>query len=86
MAPGFASRAFFFIYQRFGATGLIALPFFTLTTEKVCYDTFQAFRGHDIYSNGPKDGARGGFPSGGHDFPSFSLIPVQKWNRDSDEK
>ena len=79
MAPGFFGKFFFFIYQRFGAKGLLALPFISLTSEKICYDTFQAFRGHDIYSNGPKEGAGGGFPSGGSELPSFSLIPVQKW-------
>lgn len=35
-------------------------------------------RGHDIYTNGPADGAKGGFPSGGHLLPSLALIPVQK--------
>lgn len=36
------------------------------------------YRGHDIYTNGPAEGAGGGFPSGGHLLPSLSLIPVQK--------
>lgn len=40
-------------------------------------------RGHDIYTNGPAEGARGGFPSGGSELPSFSLIPVQKWKTES---
>lgn len=63
--------------------GLICVPFFTLTCEKVFYDTIQAARGHDIYTDGMHEGARGdkggGFPSGAADcFPSFSLIPVQR--------
>ena len=81
MAPGVFSRFFYFVYQKFGPFGLLALPFVSLTSEKICYDTFQAFRGHDIYTTGPKDGAGGGFPSGGSELPSFSLIPVQKWNK-----
>mmetsp|Transcript_32077 Transcript_32077/g.54100 ORF Transcript_32077/g.54100 Transcript_32077/m.54100 type:complete len:120 (-) Transcript_32077:1450-1809(-) len=80
MAPqGFTVRFFTFFYNKFGPAGLIMVPFFTLSCEKICYDTFQAFRGHDIYTNGPAEGARGGFPSGGSGLPSFSLIPVQKW-------
>jgi hypothetical protein len=50
--------------------------------EKVCYDTFQAYRGHDIYTDGPKKGAGGGFPSGGSGLPSFSLIAVRKGDKD----
>ena len=81
MPPSIANRIFMYIYNKFGAAGLIAFPFLTLTTEKICYDTFQAFRGSDIYSHGPREGARGGFPSGGSELPSFSLIPVQKWEK-----
>jgi hypothetical protein len=84
MAPGFFGRFFHFVYIRFGAPGLLSLPFISLTCEKVLYDTVQAARGYDIYSNGPRDGAKGGFPSGGSELPSFSLIPVQKW--DSNKK
>lgn len=80
MAPGIASRFFYFVYKNFGAHGLIFLPFFTLTCEKITYDTIQAYRGHDIYTRGPAEGAGGGFPSGGWELPSFSLIPVQKWD------
>ena len=77
--PGIAARFFYFVYQKFGAPGLIFLPFFTLTCEKVCYDTFQAFRGHDIYTDGVKESvSRGGFPSGGSGLPSFSLIAVRR--------
>ena len=55
------------------------VPFVSLTMEKTAYDTFQAFRGHDIYTRGVAEGARGGFPSGGSELPSFALIPVQSW-------
>lgn len=55
------------------------VPFISLTCEKTAYDTFQAFRGHDIYTRGVAAGARGGFPSGGCELPSFALIPVQSW-------
>jgi hypothetical protein len=72
-------RFFSFVYERFGAPGLLLVPFVSLTMEKTAYDTFQAFRGHDIYTRGVAEGARGGFPSGGNELPSFSLIPVQSW-------
>jgi hypothetical protein len=81
MAPklGYAARVFRFVYDRFGPVGLLLFPFVTLSTEKTCYDTIQAFRGHDIYTTGPQEGAGGGFPSGGSSLPSFSLISVRKW-------
>lgn len=72
-------RFFSFVYDNFGGVGLLMVPFVSLTMEKTAYDTFQAFRGHDIYTRGPKEGARGGFPSGGCELPSFSLIAVQSW-------
>ena len=61
---------------------LFAFPFMTLTMEKTTYDTFQAYRGHNIYEEGSEDQRRahGGkaapsFPSGGSQvFGSFSLI------------
>ena len=34
-------------YRAFGVTGVLALPFITLTLEKVGYDTFLAARGRD---------------------------------------
>jgi len=77
MKGGFTLRFFTFIYERFGAAGLLFVPFITMSMEKVCYDTFQAYRGHDIYTTGPTEGAKGGFPSGGSSLPSFSLIPVR---------
>mmetsp|Transcript_81824 Transcript_81824/g.227857 ORF Transcript_81824/g.227857 Transcript_81824/m.227857 type:complete len:136 (-) Transcript_81824:274-681(-) len=58
-----------------GVYGLLALPFVTLGMEKSIYDTVQAWQGIDPNVR-PKD--RGGFPSGGAELPSFSLIPVQK--------
>ena len=68
-----------------GVTGVLALPFITLTLEKVGYDTFLAARGRDLdaereaaaeASGSKKIGAHGEFPSGGAALPSFSLIPV----------
>lgn len=59
-----------------GVYGLLALPFVTLGMEKCIYDTVQAAQGIDPNVR-PKD--RGGFPSGGAELPSFSLIPVQKF-------
>jgi hypothetical protein len=60
-----------------GACGLLALPFGTLAAEKCIYDTCQAAQGIDPNVR-PAD--RGGFPSGGADLPSLSLIPVQRRN------
>ena len=57
-----------------GVYGLFLLPFATLAMEKSIYDTVQSWQGIDPKIR-PKD--RGGFPSGGADLPSFSLIPVQ---------
>eukprot|EP00549_Striatella_unipunctata_P024674 CAMPEP_0118720148 /NCGR_PEP_ID=MMETSP0800-20121206/29936_1 /TAXON_ID=210618 ORGANISM="Striatella unipunctata, Strain CCMP2910" /NCGR_SAMPLE_ID=MMETSP0800 /ASSEMBLY_ACC=CAM_ASM_000638 /LENGTH=127 /DNA_ID=CAMNT_0006627729 /DNA_START=80 /DNA_END=466 /DNA_ORIENTATION=- len=58
-----------------GVYGLLAMPIVTLTMEKTIYDTVQAAQGVDPNLR-PAD--RGGFPSGGADLPSFSLVPVQK--------
>eukprot|EP00658_Telonema_sp_P-2_P069093 TRINITY_DN58171_c0_g1_i1.p1 TRINITY_DN58171_c0_g1~~TRINITY_DN58171_c0_g1_i1.p1 ORF type:complete len:163 (+),score=35.27 TRINITY_DN58171_c0_g1_i1:144-632(+) len=65
-----------------GVHGLIALPFATIATEKVCYDTFVAARGIDMYAehdeagyNG-SGGKHGGYPSGGAGLGSLSLIDV----------
>ncbi|KAL7487250.1 hypothetical protein ACHAW6_012853 [Cyclotella cf. meneghiniana] len=58
-----------------GVYGLFALPFVTLAMEKSIYDTVQAWQGIDP-NVVPAD--RGGFPSGGANLPSFSLIPVKK--------
>jgi hypothetical protein len=58
-----------------GVYGLLALPFCTLAMEKSIYDTVQAWQGIDPNIR-PKE--RGGFPSGGADLPSFSLIAVRK--------
>jgi hypothetical protein len=57
-----------------GVYGLLALPFVTLAMEKSIYDTVQAAQG--INPN-IRPANRGGFPSGGAELPSFSLIPVQ---------
>jgi hypothetical protein len=58
-----------------GVYGLLALPFCTLAVEKCIYDTVQAAQGIDPNVR-PKD--RGGFPSGGAELPSFSLIAVRR--------
>ena len=58
-----------------GVYGLLALPFCTLAMEKCIYDTTQAAQGIDPNVR-PAD--RGGFPSGGADLPSFSLLPVRR--------
>jgi len=62
--------------SRFGVHGFLALPFITLSMEKCIYDTLQSAQGVDPKMV-PTD--RGGFPSGGGNLPSFSLIPVMKW-------
>jgi hypothetical protein len=61
-----------------GVYGLLALPFVTLGFEKSVYDTVQAAQG--INPNVRPDN-RGGFPSGGAELPSFSIIPIQKYER-----
>lgn len=61
-----------------GVYGLFALPFLTLGMEKSIYDTVQAWQGINPNVR-PAD--RGGFPSGGAELPSFSLIPVRKLQR-----
>lgn len=58
-----------------GVYGLFVLPLVTLAMEKSIYDTVQAWQGLDP-NVVPAD--RGGFPSGGANLPSLSLIPVQK--------
>eukprot|EP00525_Craspedostauros_australis_P002058 CAMPEP_0198121986 /NCGR_PEP_ID=MMETSP1442-20131203/33631_1 /TAXON_ID= /ORGANISM="Craspedostauros australis, Strain CCMP3328" /LENGTH=146 /DNA_ID=CAMNT_0043780907 /DNA_START=172 /DNA_END=612 /DNA_ORIENTATION=- len=62
-----------------GVYGLLALPFCTLAMEKSIYDTVQAWQGINPNVR-PKD--RGGFPSGGANLPSFSLIPIQNRHRE----
>ena len=65
-----------------GVYGLFLLPFATLSMEKCIYDSVQSWQGIDPKIR-PVD--RGGFPSGGADLPSFSLIPVQKRIARSDD-
>ena len=62
---------------KYGVYGIFALPFLTLGMEKGVYDTVQSIQG--INPNIRPDD-RGGFPSGGANLPSFSLISVQKTN------
>ena len=59
-----------------GVYGLLALPFCTLAMEKCIYDTCQAAQGID--PNVVTDPNRGGFPSGGSQLPSLSLLPVRR--------
>ena len=59
-----------------GPAGLLLLPFVTLSMEKCIYDTAQSIQGINPNVR-PAD--RGGFPSGGAELPSFSLVPVMKW-------
>lgn len=65
-----------------GVYGLFLLPFATLGMEKCIYDSVQSWHGIDPKTR-PTE--RGGFPSGGADLPSFSLIPVQKRIARSDD-
>jgi len=67
------------LYNAFGVPGLVALPWVTLSLEKVAYDTFTAARGHDMYTAAQESGENphGEFPSGGAKLPSFSLIAVR---------
>lgn len=60
-----------------GMYGIIAIPIVTLSMEKCIYDSIQSLQGIDP-NVVPAD--RGGFPSGGSNLPSFSLINVQKTN------
>jgi hypothetical protein len=61
-----------------GPSGLLLLPFISLSMEKSIYDTVQCIQGIDPKII-PND--RGGFPSGGGTaLPSFSLLPVQQYN------
>jgi hypothetical protein len=66
--------------SRIGVYGLLLLPFCTLGVEKCIYDTVQAAQGIDPNVR-PAD--RGGFPSGGAELPSFSLVSVQPRHRRS---
>jgi len=63
-----------------GVYGLLALPFATLAMEKCIYDTVQAAQGINPNIR-PAD--RGGFPSGGAELPSFSLISVRSFETPS---
>jgi len=67
-------RIFEWTYRHLGVGGFFALPFVSLSMEKCVYDSVQAYQGRDANIHPP--GAGKGFPSGGHQLPSFSLIPV----------
>lgn len=68
------------IYRRIGPAGLIGLPAVTLTLEKSAYDSYTAYYGQSIYEAAKADGTpkHGGFPSGGAQLPSFSLIETRR--------
>eukprot|EP00588_Corethron_pennatum_P022428 CAMPEP_0194324096 /NCGR_PEP_ID=MMETSP0171-20130528/26497_1 /TAXON_ID=218684 /ORGANISM="Corethron pennatum, Strain L29A3" /LENGTH=140 /DNA_ID=CAMNT_0039082907 /DNA_START=61 /DNA_END=483 /DNA_ORIENTATION=+ len=59
-----------------GVYGFLALPIVTLAMEKSIYDTVQSIQGVD--PNVVTGGNRGGFPSGGAELPSFSLVAVRR--------
>ena len=67
------------LYRTFGIPGILALPWITLATERVAYDTFAAARGYDLKKEQDERGgnAHGEFPSGGAGMPNMSLIPVR---------
>ena len=68
-------------YNRFGAAGLLGIPFGSLMLEKSLYDTYCAYHGESIYDESPDEftgtGKHGGFPSGGASLPSFSLLKTR---------
>ena len=66
------------LYRRLGASGLLALPFGTLTAEKATYDSYCAYWGPSIYDDPDTTPKHGGFPSGGAALPSFSLIETRQ--------
>lgn len=66
------------IYKRLGPAGLLGLPAVTLTLEKSAYDSYTAFHGHSIYADAGTAPKHGGFPSGGAQLPSFSLIETRR--------
>lgn len=73
---GYFSKSLDWIAKsRFGVHGFLAVPFITLSMEKCIYDTVQSLQGID--PNIVPEG-RGGFPSGGSNLPSFSLVEVKK--------
>jgi len=69
------------VYRRVGATGLLAIPFGSLTVEKATYDTYCAYHGKSIYEE-KESNPHGGFPSGGAALPSFSMLKTRDVGRD----
>ena len=63
-------------YERFGAAGLLGIPFGTLTMEKSTYDTYCAYHGQSIYES-KETNPNGGFPSGGASLPSLSVLKTR---------
>ncbi|KAL1500411.1 hypothetical protein AB1Y20_013068 [Prymnesium parvum] len=67
-----------FLYRKVGISGILMMPWLTLAFEKTTYDTFCAARGYDMYAESDVNPTpHGGFPSGGAQLPSLSLITVR---------
>eukprot|EP00620_Florenciella_sp_RCC1587_P017613 CAMPEP_0182557842 /NCGR_PEP_ID=MMETSP1324-20130603/1626_1 /TAXON_ID=236786 /ORGANISM="Florenciella sp., Strain RCC1587" /LENGTH=178 /DNA_ID=CAMNT_0024769969 /DNA_START=24 /DNA_END=560 /DNA_ORIENTATION=+ len=77
---GWTTTALTIVHKRLGLPGLFALPIFTLTAEKILYDTTLAFEGVDINAMAAEQNRTGNnqFPHGGAGMPSLSLIAVRK--------
>jgi hypothetical protein len=78
---GFLARVVGQAYNRFGAAGLLGIPFVSLMMEKSLYDTWCAYHGQSIYEDAEGTdaiGKHGGFPSGGASLPSFSLLKTRE--------
>ena len=74
---GLVVKLFETAYRVAGIPGILCVPSVTLAMEKTIYDTVNCYQGKN--KNVQPAGCVGaGFPSGGHLFPSFSLIEPRK--------
>ena len=73
---GLTVKAVEVTYKYLGPVGLLGLPVSTLSMEKCVYDTVNSYQGKD--PNERPKGIGEGFPSGGCNLPSFSLIPINQ--------